>query len=215
MPEYNLLNTYPKAKRNLKLRKKFKTKKNISISRKYGKEYFDGPRKYGYGGYHYDGRWQKVAKDIIKRYKLKKGDRVLDIGCAKGFLVKDLIDLGIDAYGIDISEYALQNCHPEVVGKLHLGNAKKLNFPDKSFDFTISINTIHNLGIKDCISALSEMDRLSGKKCFVQVDSYRSKMEKQTFLSWVLTAHTHFYPQGWKKIFKKANYKGDYFWTIV
>ena len=158
---------------------------------------------------------QQSPKAIIKRYKLKKGDRVLDIGCAKGFLVKDLIDLGIDAYGIDVSEYALKNCHPDVVGRLHIGNAKNLLFPDKSFNFTISINTIHNLDVKDCITALREMKRLSGKKCFVQVDAYRNQKEKQMFLDWVLTAHTHFYPKGWKKVFKKANYNGDYYWTIV
>ena len=215
MPEFNLLQTYPKANRNIASRKKFKTKKIISLSRQYGKHYFDGARKYGYGGYYYDGRWKKVAKEIIKKYKLKKGDRVLDIGCAKGFLVKDLVDRGIDAYGIDISRYALLNCHEDVVGRLQLGNAKKLPFPDKSFDFTISINTIHNLSPKDCILALKEMKRLSGSKSFVQVDSYRNKNEKKLFLNWVLTAFTHFYPNGWKKIFKKANYKGDYYWTIV
>ena len=91
MAEYNLLNTIKKTTRNISERKNLKTKKIIDISRKYGRLYFDGDRKYGYGGYYYDGRWKKVAKNIVKKYNLKKGDKVLDIGCAKGFLVKDLI----------------------------------------------------------------------------------------------------------------------------
>ena len=107
MSEVNLLNSLPKPKRSINERSKKKSKKIITISRKYGKLYFDGPREYGYGGYYYDGRWKSVAKDIIKKYKLKKGQKVLDIGCGKGFLVKDLVDLGIDAYGLDISKYGI------------------------------------------------------------------------------------------------------------
>lgn len=215
MPEFNLLKTYPKGKRNIKLRHSSKTKKIIKISKQFGKEYFDGARIYGYGGYRYDGRWIKIAKSIIKRYKLKKGDKVLDIGCAKGFLVKDLLDLGIDAYGADVSDYAIKNCHPDVLGRLHLASAENLPFPNKSFKASISINAIHNLNLDKCIKALKEMNRLSGKNCFVQVDSYRSQDEKRIFLNWVLTANTHFYPKDWKKIFKKAKYRGDYYWTIV
>ena len=178
MPEYNLLNTYPKAKRDIKARSQGKTDEIIRISKEYGKMYFDGPREYGYGGYKYDGRWVVVAKEIVKRYKLKPGDRVLDIGCAKGFLVKDLLSIGIEAYGIDISEYALKNCEPEVIGRLHLGSADKLPFPDKSFAATISINTIHNLPRDRCIIALKEMERLAPGKGFVQIDSYRTPHEK-------------------------------------
>ena len=215
MPEYNLLKTYPKAKRDIKSRSKDKTDEIIKISTQYGKMYFDGPREYGYGGYKYDGRWIPIAKEIVKRYKLKPGDKVLDIGCAKGFLVKDLLSIGIDAYGIDISEYALKNCETEVSGRLHLGSADKLPFPDKSFATTISINTIHNLSRDRCIVALKEMERLAPGKGFVQVDSYRTPHEKEVFLSWVLTAVTHYYPEEWKKLFKEANYNSDYYWTLI
>ncbi len=102
----------------------------------------DGPREYGYGGFQYDGRWKSVAKDIISHFSLRLGDRLLDVGCAKGFLVKDLLALGIDAFGIDISSYALMQCEPEVVGYLHLGSAGSFPFPGSSFDAVISINTI-------------------------------------------------------------------------
>ena len=215
MRKLNLLNTIRKIKRSVLDRKKKKTNNVIKVSRKYGKEYFDGDRKFGYGGYKYDGRWISVAKRIKKIYKLKKGSKILDIGCAKGFLIKDLIDIGLDAYGLDISDYAIKNSHKNVIGRIHKGNAKNLPFPDNSFDFVISLNTLHNLTKNECKIALKEIVRVSKGKSFIQVDSYRNLKEKKIFLDWVLTAKYHDYPNNWKKLFKKANYKGDYYWTIV
>lgn len=207
----------PKPKRNLEGRKSDKDQEAIMISKKYGFEYFDGDRKFGYGGYKYDGRWIPVAKDIIKHFKLKPGDKFLDIGCAKGFLIKDMIDImpELQAYGLDISEYALKNCHQDVIGKIHLGNAKKLPFPDNSFDAVISLDTIHNLKKSDVISALREIQRVSNGNAFVKVDSYKTPEEKEIFNSWVLTAEFHDYPDGWIKLFNEAGYLGDYDWTII
>ena len=123
MKKINLLKSLPKTKRSINQRSESKNSKVVRISREYGKMYFDGPRKYGYGGYSYDGRWIPVAKDIIKHFKLKSGMRVLDVGCAKGFLVKDLMIAcpGLEVFGIDISEYAIKNCEKETVGRLHIG----------------------------------------------------------------------------------------------
>lgn len=215
MRKLNLLNSIKRINRSVLERKIKKNQKVINISRQYGYEYFDGDRMYGYGGYKYDGRWVSVAKRIKKIYKLKKNAKILDIGCAKGFLVKDLIDLGFDAYGLDISEYAIKNSHEDVAGRIHLGNAKKLPFADNTFDFVISLNTLHNLEKKDCKVALKEIVRVSKKKSFIQVDSYRDKKEKKIFLDWVLTAKYHDYPDNWIKLFKGSNYNGDYYWTIV
>ena len=117
MRKLNLLNTIRKIKRSVTERKKKKTNKVIKVSRKYDEEYFDGDRKYGYGGYKYDGRWISVAKRIKKIYKLKKGSEILDIGCAKGFLIKDLIDIGLDAYGLDISDYAIKTLIRMLLGE--------------------------------------------------------------------------------------------------
>ena len=215
MSEVNLLKSLPNANRFIEERSKKKSKKIIEISRKYGKLYFDGPRKYGYGGYYYDGRWKAVAKDIVKKYKLKSGSKVLDIGCGKGFLVKDLVDIGIDAYGLDISEYAIKSAPAEINGRLHIGSAEKLCFASKSFDFVISLNTLHNLTKLKCLKALKEIQRVSKKNSFIQVDSYKDKKQKKIFLRWVLTAKYHDYPNKWIELFKKANYTGDWFWTIV
>lgn len=215
MAEIELLRALPKGKRNIKARESAKTEEHVRISREYGQMYFDGPREYGYGGYRYDGRWQPVAKDIVEHFGLKPGDRVLDVGCAKGFLVKDLLALGIDAYGVDVSHYGLMHCEPEVVGRLHLGSADSLPFPDGSFSAVLSINSIHNLTRDRCKVALQEMERLAPGKGFVQVDSYRTPEHKEIFESWVLTAQFYDYPEGWETLFREAGYTGDWYWTII
>ncbi len=215
MEEVNLLASLPKTKRNIQKRSEAKDPKVIEESRQYGQMYFDGPRDYGYGGYRYDGRWVPVAKDIVKYYNLKPGDKVLDVGAAKGFLVKDLLSCGIDAYGLDVSKYALQNSEAEVVGRLHLGSADRLPFPDNSFDCVISLNTIHNFTRADAVIAMQEIQRVSKGKSFVQVDSYYTPEQKEIFESWVLTAKFYDYPEGWIELFKEAGYTGDYYWTII
>lgn len=218
MPEVNLLTKLPKPKkRDVNARATAKNEEVIRVSRQYGFEYFDGPREYGYGGYGYDGRWVPVAEDMVKHFDLKPGDRVLDVGCAKGFLVKDFMKAcpGLEAFGLDVSRYALMNCEPEAIGRLHLGNAMELPFPDNAFKAVISLNTIHNLDRDKCIIALKEIQRVSGGRAFVTVDSYRTPEERQLFLDWVLTAHYHEYPDGWIKTFNEAGYTGDYNWTIV
>lgn len=215
--EVNLLARLPKSRRNIAERGAAKTPEIIAKSREYGFDYFDGSRDYGYGGFRYDGRWVPIAEDIIKHFGLKAGDRVLDVGCAKGFLVKDLMKVcpGLEVFGLDISEYALLHCEPEVVGRLHLGSADHLPFPDGSFDAVIAINTIHNLERHDLKCALQEIERLAPGKGFVQVDSYRTPEQKEIFESWVLTAKFHDYPAGWIELFREAGYTGDYFWTII
>jgi SAM-dependent methyltransferase len=214
--EVNLLARYPKAKRNIKARLVHK-EENRRIALKFGKEYFDGTREQGYGGYRYDGRWVAIAEDIIKHFRLKAGDRVLDIGCGKGFLVKDLMKVcpGLEAFGLDISEYAVANCEPEVVGRLHVGNAIRLPFPDNSFHAALAINTIHNLDRAGCIQALREIERVAPGRAYVQVDAYRSPEERSKFEDWMLTARTYGMPEDWIKILKEAGYTGDYYWTIL
>jgi ubiquinone/menaquinone biosynthesis C-methylase UbiE len=217
MSQVNLLAKLPRGKRNVCARAEAKTAEIIAISREYGELYFDGPRTYGYGGYRYDGRWIPVAEDMVEHFGLKPGDRVLDVGCAKGFLVKDLLKVcpGLEAFGLDISQYALMKCEPEVVGRLHLGNAIKLPFPDNSFQAVISLNTVHNLERPELIAALREIERLAPGRGFVQVDSYRTPEQKALFEEWVLTAKFHDYPDGWISLFKEAGYTGDYYWTII
>jgi ubiquinone/menaquinone biosynthesis C-methylase UbiE len=215
--EIDLLRSLPKTKRNIQQRAQGKDPEVVATARKFGREYWDGDRKYGYGGYRYDGRWRSVARDLIAHFGLKSGMRLLDVGCGKGFLVKDLMleCPGLEAFGVDVSLYALQNSEKEVVGRLHLGSAESLPFPDLAFDCVLSINTIHNLPRPRAVAAMKEIQRLSAGRAFVQVDSYHTPEQKALFESWVLTAEFHDYPAGWVKLFADAGYTGDYYWTIV
>lgn len=215
--ELDLLRALPRTKRNIEKRKDAKDPNVIATSRQYGEMYFDGPRDYGYGGYRYDGRWVPVARDIVAHFRLAPGMRVLDIGCAKGFLVKDLLAVcpGLEAFGLDISHYALMHCEPETIGRLHLGTAESLPFPDKSFDCVLSLNTVHNFPRPRAIKVLQEIQRVSGGRAFVQVDSYHTPEQKEVFESWVLTAEFYDYPAGWIALFREAGYTGDYYWTII
>lgn len=217
MAEVNLLARLPKTTRNIQKRVQAQTPENIAIARQYGEAYFDGPREVGYGGYRYDGRWLPVAQDIVHHFNLKPSDRVLDVGCAKGFLVKDLMQVcpGLEAFGLDISGYALTHCEPEVAGRLMRGSADRLPFPDKSFSAVLCINTIHNFERSDAVRAVREVERLAPGRGFIQVDSYRTPEQRELFLSWVLTAKFHDYPDGWIALFREAGYTGDCYWTIV
>src|SRR5437588_7248563 len=174
MAQVNLLRALPNPPRNVQKRAAGKTPELLAASRQFGELYFDGPREYGYGGYRYDGRWIPVARDIVDHFGLKPGMRVLDIGCAKGFLVKDLMKVcpGLEAFGLDISLYALMHCEPEVIGRIHLGTAEKLVFPDNSFDCVLCLNTVHNFPRPRAIKVMQEIQRTSGGRAFVQVDSY-------------------------------------------
>jgi len=217
MAEVDLLARLPKTRRDIQKRHAAQTPENIAIAQQFGHDYFDGPRAVGYGGYRYDGRWIPVAEDIVRHFRLKPGDRVLDVGCAKGFLVKDLMKVcpGLEAFGLDISEYALMHCEPEVVGRLHLGSADRVPFPDGGFNAVISINTIHNFERADAIRAVREVERLAPGRGFIQVDSYRTPEQRELFMSWVLTAKFHDYPDGWIRLFREAGYTGDWYWTIL
>ncbi|EKE09294.1 MAG: hypothetical protein ACD_16C00194G0001 [uncultured bacterium] len=212
----NLLRHYPKAQRKMG-KPRSKNPLNIEVARKFGREYFDGTREQGYGGYKYDGRWVPIAKDILDYFCLKPGMNVLDVGCAKGFLMKDLMDAcpGLKVFGLDISYYAISNCMKDVKGRCIVENAKCLPFSDKSFDAIISINTLHNLEREDLKIALKEIERVSKGKSFVQLDAYQNDEELEVFKDWVLTAKTYLKPHEWEQLFQECGYTGDYFWTIL
>lgn len=184
---------------------------SAEVSKQFGFEYFDGGRQYGYGGYRYDGRWRPFAEDLIAHYGLKPGDRVLDIGAAKGFLVKDFMDAlpGLEAQGIDVSQYAIDHAMPEVRDRLRIGNAVELPFEDKSFDLVVSINTLHNLRIYDLARALREMERVSRGGKFMVADSYRNEREKVNLLYWQITCECFFTPEEWQWVFDTVGYTGD------
>lgn len=217
MVQIDLLRSLPAAKRNIQKRAEAKDPAVIAIAKQYGELFWDGPRDYGYGGYHYDGRWRPVARDIIAHYGLKPGMKVLDVGCGKGFLVNDLMleCPGLEAFGLDISLYAITRAPELAIGRLHLGTAERLPFPDAAFDCVVSLNTIHNFPRNRAKIALQEVQRVTKGPAFVVVDSYHTPEQKELFESWVLTAEFHDYPAGWLDLFAEAGYRGDWDWTIV
>jgi ubiquinone/menaquinone biosynthesis C-methylase UbiE len=217
MPEIDLLVHYPKSKRNLEDRAQQKTEEDRRVGRMFGREYFDGDRRYGYGGYSYQPRfWQPVIPDFQKHYQLTAESAVLDVGCGKGFMLHDLMALipGITVRGIDLSPYAIANTMEDVKPFVTVGNAKALPFPDKFYDLVISINTVHNLPLEECKKALREIQRVSRGKAFITVDAYRTPEEKKRMDMWNLTALTYMSVEEWVKLFKEVGYTGDYFWFI-
>ena len=215
--EVNLLAKYPKSKRNIFERQSEKTEEDRQIARKFGKDFFDGERKHGYGGFFYNSKfWQPVITDFQKYWNLNTKSSILDVGCGKGFMLYDISKLipGITLKGVDISDYAINNCLPEMKKFLQVENAKKLPFPDNSFDVVISINTIHNLERAECAAALKEISRVSKKYSFITVDAYRNEEEKKRMLAWNLTAKTIMSVEEWKFFFHDSGYDGDYYWFI-
>ena len=187
--------------------------KCMNVAKKYGKDFWDGKRKFGYGGYKYmPGRWKSVAKKIIKKYNLKPGSKVLDIGCGKGFLLYEmlLIEPKLSICGFDISKYALKNAKKEIKKKLFFHDAsKRTKFSNKKFDLVISLGTLHNLKLKDLFNALKEINRIS-KKSYIMTESYRNNKEMFNLECWALTAETIMDTESWKWFFKKAGFSGDY-----
>ncbi len=175
-------------------------------------DYWDGSRDTGYGGYKYDGRWKKVASQLINTYKLKPEMNILDIGCGKGFLMHDLKELcpGINVFGLDISEYAIENCLTSVKDECYLGSATKLPFENKKFDLVISITTLHNLLNFDLDMALQEIKRVCKGQSYICVEGYRNENEKVNLMYWQLTCRAFLKPVEWEYIFKRNGIDCDY-----
>ncbi|HSX12823.1 MAG TPA: class I SAM-dependent methyltransferase [Chlamydiales bacterium] len=182
------------------------------VACQFGKDYWDGDRKYGYGGYKYDGRWRAVADLLAQHYQLKPGDKVLDVGCGKAFLLHDLTQAvpGINIRGVDISQHGIDTAKEETRPFLQLADAAKLPFPDHFFDLVISVNALHNLPCEKLESALKEIERVGKKNKYLVVESFRNEEEKVNLLYWQLTCRSFYSPQDWEWWFRHCNYKGDH-----
>lgn len=183
-----------------------------AVARRFDHEYWDGDRKYGYGGYSYDGRWVAVAERLAAHYQLKPGDRVLDIGCAKGFLLHDLRSAvpGLSIAGLDISAYALDHSISGVRGHVVQGTAGSLPFADQSFDLVVSVNTLHNLRVEELDSALREIERVARGPKYIVVDTFRNEREKVNLMYWQLTCQCFYTPEDWQWWFDHTGYSGDH-----
>lgn len=184
------------------------------IAKQYGKDYWDGDRRYGYGGHYYDGRWEVVAREMIEHYGLKPGDKVLDVGCGKGFLLYEFKKLmpGLEVTGVDISHYGLAHAKEEIRQNLMYAQAQELPFDDDAFDLVISLGTYHNLKIFDLERAIFEMNRVARfpEKMYIMLESYRNETERVNLLYWQLTCESFYSVDEWEWLYRRFDYKGDY-----
>jgi len=236
--EINLLKKYPKSNRPFEERgiRKLSGNGYISINtdrnnqdtlfeqlllqkaREFGQVYFDGDRLFGYGGYYYDPKfWSEVASDIISHYNLKSGNKVLDVGCAKGFLLHDLKKHipKLEVHGLDFSQYAINNSIKDIRPFLKIGSAVELPYPDNEFDLVLSINTLSELKDSDCRAALREINRVSKKHSFITLNTWNSESERQAFQKWNLTAISNHSKHDWKKILYEEQCMSDYYWFTI
>jgi len=191
----------------------FPKAKAAELAKQFDFDYWDGDRRICYGGYRYlEGRWEKVARAMAEHYELPAKPKILDIGCGKGFLLYDFLNVIPDAeiYGIDSSSYALANSKDEIRDRLQLGNATALPWPDDHFDLVISINTLHCLHAQELDPALRELERVGKKNKYLCVESYRNEQEKANLLYWQVTCEAFNTPEAWQWWFEHTGYSGDH-----
>lgn len=183
---------------------------NMRVAKRFDKDYWDGDRKYGYGGMKHDGRWKPVTKAMGEYYDLKADNKILDIGCGKGFLLKEFRhNLNAETWGTDISLYAKDN-NPMIlnhdIGKHSLSI---YGFTDKFFDFTYSINVFHNLCYQALKAAIREMVRFSKDKMYICVEGYETEEQLCNLQCWALTALSFYTKDDWMNILSDNGYNGD------
>lgn len=191
----------------------FPKAKAAELAKKWAYDYWDGDRRINYGGYRYmEGRWEKVARAMIDHYGIKAGDKILDVGCGKGFLLFDFTKVlpGVEVYGIDVSQYAIEHAKEEIKDRLKVCSATELPFPDAHFDFVFSINTLHNLHCYDLDKSLREIQRVGKINRHICVESYRNEQEKANLLYWQVTCEAFCTPEEWDWWFKQTGYTGDH-----
>lgn len=227
MAEIDLMADYPRcARRPIRSRAlmKMRRKSNVDIAldhalarrvAEFGYEYFDGDRLLGYGGYHYHPKyWSKTARRFIEHYGLTSGARVLDVGCAKGFLLFDLQRLcpGLEVTGLDVSQYAIDNAKPEVKSRLLQGTATALPFETGAFDLVVSISTLSHLDRAGCVEALREITRVSRGPHFVTLHAWETEEQHARIVMWNLAAQTYMHVAAWREFLAQVPYDGDYYW---
>lgn len=191
----------------------FPKAKAAQLAKKWGYDYWDGDRRINYGGYRYmEGRWEKVARAMAERYGIKPGDRILDVGCGKGFMLFDWTKVvpGVEINGIDVSEYAIEHAKEEIRDRVRVGNATSLPWPEKHFDLVYSLNTLHNLHNYELDKALREIERVGRKHKYICVESWRNEAEKVNLLYWQVTCEAFHSPQAWEWWFRQTGYTGDH-----
>ena len=210
--------SYKKSKKDtVKKKRKNLMKKRTIVNRILANDldnkFYDGERINGYGGFKYDERWKVFLKKIIHKYKLNKNSVVLDIGCKKGFFIKDLQDLipGITVYGIEDHRYPISKSLPSVKKNIkYVSSYYDIKFKKNYFDFVHAHNSIYRYSLRDMIKVIKKISFIS-KKSHITVPVYYNEKERSKFLDWSLLGGIILKEKDWKQMFKFLNYKGDYY----
>lgn len=216
MRKFNLLSEYPTSKSIRYVGPNLRTIKHRIIASERDREFYDGDRNFGYGGFKYDGRWKKIARKICEEYKLDNKSSFLQLGCEKGFLLHDLKNLFIDinVSGVETSDYAIKNSMQNVQRFIKkTNNYLKLDFIDNKFDFILALGVVYTHNISDAIRCLKEIQRVGKGRSFVNLASYKTKEDYWKFKQWSLLGTTILQENEWIEILEYSNYTGDYFFT--
>ena len=204
-------------KRKIKVNRVVSRKiQNKLLAWKLDKEYYDGHRDNGYGGFYYDGRWLKLLPRIIKKYKLNNNSKILDLGCKKGFIMNDFKKIlpGCEVWGIEDHQYPIKKSMSLIRTKIKKSNYYDIPFKNNYFDFVIGFSAIYKYNLIDVVRTLKEINRVS-KKSFVTLAAYSNEEEKKIFEKWTLLGTTCLHKNEWKKLFNLIGYKGDYYFTTA
>lgn len=215
MAEFDIGYPHSNAKRIIK--EDSRTIKNRIIAWRLDKEYYDGARENGYGGFYYDGRWAKIIPTIINRYSLTPHSSVLDLGCKKGFFMHDLKMAlpGIKVKGVENHPYPIKQSMESVKQDMILCDYEDLPFEDHEFDFVMAYAAIYMLNLRGVMDTLREIERVGKGRSYITVGAYRNKGERDLFLSWTLIGATVLHVDEWLEVFKETGYTGDYYFTTA
>jgi hypothetical protein len=213
MREINLLFHRNITARYIKKKFRDKIEHKIIASLK-GKDFYDGNRKYGYGGYRYDKRWEPIAKRIKKKFNIKSNNKILHINCDKGFFLYEIKKLipKCKIIGLESSKYAIEHSKKEIKNKIFFNEGWKLNYPDKSFDFIFAPGYIYEFNIRDTVKALKEIRRVSKNKknIYISLGSYDTEQDLKKMKHWSLLGTTFLKKEDWKKVLRFCKYDGFY-----
>jgi len=215
MREFDALSGYPEPTQPRVVSSKLRTIQHRIVASSRGKEFYDGHRDFGYGGFNYDGRWLPIAQNMCKEYGLTNQSSVLQIGCDKGFLLHDFQQAqpGIKIHGTDISEYAIEHAMDSVKSCIQKASFVELPFDDGEFDFVIAIGPVYTLNLADAIQCLKEIQRVGKGKSFITLGSYTNEEEFWLFKNWTVLGSSILHQDDWTAVLKHVAYTGDYKFT--
>ena len=216
MREFNLLGEYPRPEKPRYVGSDLRTINHRIVATHRDKDFFDGNRNYGYGGFKYDGRWKKIAKKIANEYNLDNKSSFLQLGCEKGFLLHDLKNIlpNLKIHGLETSDYAVKNSMEDV--RKYISKTKNyinLEYEDNKFDFILALGVVYTHNLSDAIPCLKEIQSISKGKSFVTLASYETIQDYWLFRQWTLLGTTILLKNDWIEVLNYVNYTGDYYFT--